>query len=105
MNDKDVVDQIRHASPPDSPCSGELQKWIDGGQDVQVTMNVDDPGRLQNIGPWTAIQRWRPFTEDRAMLEGILRENNVAFFGYDVVADSQADQSGFLRANSAPQCR
>lgn len=91
MNDKTFVDNYR------TPHTDQLHvverfKLIDGGKTLQVTMNVDDPGAYNM--PWTAIQRWRR-TEDRAMLEEYCAENNVAFFGYDVVPIPQADKADF----------
>jgi hypothetical protein len=91
MNDKTFVDNYR------TPHTDQLHvverfKLIDGGKTLQVTMNVDDPGAYNM--PWTAIQRWRR-TEDRAMLEEYCAENNVAFFGYDVVPIPQAEKADF----------
>ena len=91
MNDKTFVDNYR------TPHTDQLHvverfKLIDGGKTLQVTMNVDDPGAYNM--PWTAIQRWRR-TEDRPMLEEYCAENNVAFFGYDVVPIPQADKADF----------
>jgi len=91
MNDKTFVDNYR------TPHTDQLHvverfKLIDGGKTLQVTMNIDDPGAYNM--PWTAIQRWRR-TEDRAMLEEYCAENNVAFFGYDVVPIPQADKADF----------
>ena len=91
MNDKTFVDNYR------TPHTDQLHvverfKMIDGGKTLQVTMSIDDPGAYNM--PWTAIQRWRR-TEDRAMLEEYCAENNVAFFGYDVVPIPQADKADF----------
>jgi hypothetical protein len=91
LNDKTFVDNYR------TPHTDQLHvverfKMIDGGKTLQATMTVDDPGAYNM--PWTAIQRWRR-TEDRAMLEEYCAENNVAFFGYDVVPIPQADKVDF----------
>jgi hypothetical protein len=91
LNDKTFVDNYR------TPHTDQLHvverfKMIDGGKTLQVTMTVDDPGAYNM--PWKAIQRWRR-TEDRAMLEEYCAENNVAFFGYDVVPIPQADKVDF----------
>jgi hypothetical protein len=91
MNDKTFVDNYR------TPHTDQLHvverfKLIDGGKTLQVTMSIEDPGAYNM--PWTAIQRWRR-TEDRAMLEEYCAENNVAFFGYDVVPIPQADKADF----------
>jgi hypothetical protein len=91
MNDRTFVDNYR------TPHTDQLHvverfKLLDGGKTLQVTMNIDDPGAYNM--PWTAIQRWRR-TEDRAMLEEYCAENNVAFFGYDVVPIPQADKADF----------
>ena len=91
LNDRTFVDNYR------TPHTDQLHvverfKLIDGGKTLQATMTVDDPGAYNM--PWTAIQRWRR-TEDRAMLEEYCAENNVAFFGYDVVPIPQADKADF----------
>ena len=91
LNDKTFVDNYR------TPHTDQLHvverfKMIDAGKTLQATMTVDDPGAYNM--PWTAIQRWRR-TEDRAMLEEYCAENNVAFFGYDVVPIPQADKVDF----------
>jgi len=91
LNDKTFVDNYR------TPHTDQLHvverfKLIDGGKTLQVTMSIEDPGAYNM--PWTAIQRWRR-TEDRAMLEEYCAENNVAFFGYDVVPIPQADKADF----------
>jgi hypothetical protein len=91
LNDKTFVDNYR------TPHTDQLHvverfKMIDGGKTLQVTMTIEDSGAYNM--PWTAIQRWRR-TEDRPMLEEYCAENNVAFFGYDVVPIPQADKADF----------
>ncbi|HMI95778.1 MAG TPA: hypothetical protein VK479_04650 [Micropepsaceae bacterium] len=91
LNDKTFVDNYR------TPHTDQLHvverfKMIDGGKTLQVTMTVEDSGAYNM--PWTAIQRWRRL-EERAMLEEYCAENNVAFFGYDVVPIPQADKADF----------
>ena len=91
LNDKTFVDNYR------TPHTDQLHvverfKMIDGGKTLQVTMTVEDSGAYNM--PWTAIQRWRRL-EERPMLEEYCAENNVAFFGYDVVPIPQADKADF----------
>ena len=89
MNDKTFVDNYR------TPHTEQIHvierfKMLEGGKILQATVTVDDPGAF-NMS-WTGVQRWRrterPFEENPC-------ENNVGFFGYDVVPIPQADKADF----------
>jgi hypothetical protein len=89
LNDKTFVDNYR-TPHTDQIHVVERFKMIEGGKILQATVTVDDPGAFNM--PWTGVQRWRrterPFEENPC-------ENNVGFFGYDVVPIPQADKADF----------
>ena len=65
---------------------------IDGGNTLQDTITVEDPGAFNM--PWTAIQQWR--RTNRGPLEEIsCAENNAGFYDYDVKPIPQAEKPDF----------
>src|SRR5690348_14920722 len=59
----------------------ERFKVIEGGNILQATVTVDDPGAFNM--PWTGVQRWKRIS--RPLEEYLCEESNVGFYGYDVV--------------------
>jgi hypothetical protein len=54
----------------------ERWKLIDGGNKLQVTVTVDDPGAF--VQPWSGTAEWRKVNQG-PMLESVCAENNGAF--------------------------
>jgi hypothetical protein len=91
LNDKTFVDNYR-TPHTDRIHVVERFKMVEGGKTLQGVVTVDDPGAFNM--PWTATQRWRRLS-DRPITETMCAENNVEFFGYDVVPIPQADKPDF----------
>src|SRR5258708_213884 len=91
LNDKTFVDNYR-TPHTDKIHVVERFKMVEGGKTLQGVVTVDDPGAFNM--PWTATQRWRRLS-DRPITETMCAENNVEFFGYDVVPIPQADKPDF----------
>jgi hypothetical protein len=91
QNDKTFVDNYR---TPHTDRIHVVERWklVDGGKTLQVGVMVDDPGAFTT--PWRAIQRFRRFDEG-GMLETICAENNLAYFGFDVVPLPQTTKPDF----------
>ena len=91
MNDKTFVDNYR---TPHTEKLHVVEHWrlVDGGRTLQVAVTVDDPGAFTT--QWKAIQRFRRFDEG-GMLETICAENNLAYFGFDVVPIPQSSKPVF----------
>jgi hypothetical protein len=91
MNDKTFVDNYR---TPHTDRLHVVEHWrlVDGGRTLQVAITVDDPGAFTT--QWKAIQRFRRFDEG-GMLETICAENNLAYFGFDVVPIPQSSKPDF----------
>jgi len=56
----------------------ERFKIVDGGNALQATVTVDDPGTFNK--PWSGMVQWRRVNQP--MLESVCAENNVAFEQY-----------------------
>jgi hypothetical protein len=69
----------------------ERYRLIDGGNMMEVSMTVDDPGAFTT--PWSAIQRFRRV--QRRWTEDICAENNLDFLHYEVAPLPQADKPDF----------
>src|SRR5207237_2180871 len=67
----------------------ERFKLIEGGNILQATVTVDDPGAFNM--PWTGVQRWKRIS--RPLEEYLCEESNVGFYGYDVVPIPTAAKS------------
>jgi hypothetical protein len=90
LNDRTFVDNYR------TPHTDQLHvlerfKMIQGGQRLQVSVTVDDPGAFNM--PWSAIQRWRRV--QIPLIEDLCEPNNVFFFGYGVAELPHTDKPDF----------
>jgi hypothetical protein len=91
FNDKTFVDNYR------TPHTEKLHvverfKLLNGGNVLQDTITVEDPGAFNM--PWSAVQRWR--RTNRGPIEEIsCAENNESFYNYDVRPIPQADKPDF----------
>jgi hypothetical protein len=91
MNDKTYVDNYR------TPHTTQLHvierfKLINGGNTIEVSVHVEDPGTFNS--PWDAIQRYRRI-ENGPWEEMVCAENNTDYFNYDVVPLPQAGKADF----------
>jgi hypothetical protein len=66
----------------------ERYRLTDGGQFLQVDIQVDDPDAFTL--PWTAIQRYRR-AEHRPMLEQVCAESNQILFDYHIPQAASPD--------------
>jgi hypothetical protein len=90
LNDKTFVDNYR-TPHTDRIHVVERFKLIEGGNILQATVTVDDPGAFNM--PWSATQRWRRV--ERELTEQICAENNFDFFNYNVTPIPQAERPDF----------
>ena len=91
MNDKSFVDNYR------TPHTNQIHvvehfAIINGGNTLQATVTVDDPGAFNM--PWSAVQRWK-YSHARTILEEVCAENSDAFYDYDVVPIPRSDHPDF----------
>jgi len=70
----------------------ERFRIVDGGNALDVTAHVEDPGAFTT--PWTALQRYRR-VEQGPLREQVCAENNDKFFNYDVDPIPQANRPDF----------
>jgi hypothetical protein len=75
ITDKTFVDNYR---TPHTDKMHVIERWkiIDGGNTVEVSMNVEDPGAFTT--PWSATQRWRRVHQS-PMVEIACNENNANY--------------------------
>jgi hypothetical protein len=91
ISDKGFVDNYR------TPHTNKLHvverfKLVEGGNVVQISIDVDDPGAFTM--PWSATQRWRRV--DRGPLyEAACNEDNVDYFGKYGVPTPRAEKPDF----------
>ena len=90
LNDKTFVDNYR-TPHTDKIHVVERFKVIEGGNILQATVTVDDPGAFNM--PWTGVQRWKRIS--RPLEEYLCEESNVGFYGYDVVPIPTAGKADF----------
>ena len=90
LNDKTFVDNYR---TPHTDQIHVVERWklIEGGNILQATVTVDDPGAFNM--PWTGVQRWKKIA--RPLEEYLCEESNVGFYGYDVVPIPNATKPDF----------
>jgi len=91
LNTRTFVDSFR------TPHTEQLHvverfRIVDGGNAVDVTAHVEDPGAFTT--PWTALQRYRR-VEQGPLREQVCAENNDKFFNYDVDPIPQANRPDF----------
>jgi hypothetical protein len=90
LNERTFVDNYR------TPHTEQLHvrarfKMVQGGQRLQVSVTVEDPGAFNM--PWSAIQHWRRVQVP--LIEDLCEPNNVFFFGYDVADLPHAEKPDF----------
>jgi hypothetical protein len=81
FNDQTLIDNYR------TPHSTELHiveriRMIDGGSQLEVTIEVEDP--IAFTQPWKAVRRFRR-VEGQPLLEVACAENNERYFDFDVL--------------------
>jgi len=91
LNTRTFVDSFR------TPHTEQLHvverfRIVDGGNALDVTAHVEDPGAFTT--PWTALQRYRR-VEQGPLREQVCAENNDKFFNYDVDPIPQANRPDF----------
>ena len=91
LNDRTFVDNYR-TPHTDKLHVVERFQLIDGGNTLQDTIRVEDPGAFTT--PWTAIQQWKR-TARGPIEEDSCAENNEHIFSYDVRPIPQANRSDF----------
>jgi hypothetical protein len=91
LNDRTSVDNFGTAHT-DQLHVVERFKLIEGGNTLEATITVEDPGAFTT--PWTAIQRWRRAT-DQPMVERACEENNASYFGFEVAPIPRDDTPDF----------
>ncbi len=76
--DKHVFDFVDNWRTPHTKDMHVVEHWklINGGNGLQATVTVDDPGTFNQ--PWSGTVQWRKVNQG-TMLETICAENNVAF--------------------------
>jgi hypothetical protein len=90
LNDKTFVDNYR-TPHTDKIHVVERFKVIEGGNTLQATVTVEDPGAFNM--PWTGVQRWKRIA--RPLEEYLCEESNVGFYGYDVAPIPTAIKADF----------
>ena len=90
LNDKTFVDNYR---TPHTDQIHVIERWklIEGGNILQATVTVDDPGAFNMA--WTGVQRWKRIA--RPLEEYLCEESNDGYFSYDVVPLPKADKADF----------
>ena len=91
LNNKTFIDNFR------TPHTEQLHvierfRIIDGGQGIEVSVHVEDPGAFTT--PWNAMQHYRR-VQLGPMYEQACAENNSAYYGYDVEPIPQDDAPDF----------
>jgi hypothetical protein len=76
--DKHIFDFVDNWRTPHTKDMHVVEHWklINGGNGLQATVTVDDPGTFNK--PWSGMAQWRKVNQG-TMLETICAENNVAF--------------------------
>ena len=76
--DKHVFDFVDNWRTPHTKDMHVVEHWklINGGNGLQATVTVDDPGTFNQ--PWSGTAQWRKVNQG-TMLETICAENNAAF--------------------------
>ena len=75
--DKHEFDFVDNWRTPHTKDMHVVERWklINGGNGIQATVTVDDPGTFN--APWSGTAQWRKFQGQ--MLESVCAENNGAF--------------------------
>lgn len=79
--DRHEFDFVDNWRTPHTKDMHVMERWklINGGNGIQATVRVDDPGTFNQ--PWSGAVQWRKVNQG-TMLETICAENNVAFEQY-----------------------
>ena len=91
LNDKTYVDNYR-TPHTDKIHVIERFKLIDGGNILQDTLWVEDPGAFKM--PWTAVQRWRK-VHIPPLFEYLCESSNLDYFTYSVAPSPVAAKPDF----------
>ena len=91
QNNKTVIDNYR---TPHTELIHVVERFklIEGGNTLQVLIEVDDPAAFKM--PWRAMQRFKRYHRG-PIAESICAENNFEFLGYSVVPIPQAGKPDF----------
>jgi hypothetical protein len=91
INSKTYIDNFR---TPHSEKLHVVERFhmIDGGNTLEVSIHVEDPGAFTT--PWNAIQRWRR-VEQGPMFERVCAENPRDLYEHDTDPVPQADKPDF----------
>ena len=79
--DRHEFDFVDNWRTPHTKDMHVVERWklINGGNGIQATVTVDDPGTFNQ--PWSGTAQWRKVNQG-TMLETVCAENNVAFEKY-----------------------
>jgi hypothetical protein len=86
QNDKTFVDPYR-TPHTDKLHTVERWKMVDGGEALEVTFTVEDPGAFYE--PWSGTRRYRRVQQ--AQTEEVCAENNQALFDYHIPTAKEPD--------------
>ena len=76
--DRQEFDFVDNWRTPHTKDMHVVERWklVNGGNGIQATVTVDDPGTFNK--PWSGMVQWRKVNQG-TMLETICAENNAAF--------------------------
>ena len=76
--DRHEFDFVDNWRTPHTKDMHVIEHWklVNGGNGIQATVTVDDPGTFNQ--PWSGMVQWRKVNQG-TMLEAICAENNAAF--------------------------
>ena len=86
QTDKTVVDPYR-TPHTDKLHTVERWKMVDGGEALEATFTVEDPGAFYE--PWSGMRRYRRVQQ--AQTEEVCAENNQALFDYHIPTAKEPD--------------
>jgi hypothetical protein len=86
QNDKTVVDPYR-TPHTDKLHTVERWKMVNGGEALEVTFTVEDPGAFYE--PWSGMRRYRRVQQEQT--EEACAENNQALFDYHIPTAKEPD--------------
>jgi hypothetical protein len=86
QNDKTVVDPYR---TPHTDKLRTVERWrmVNGGEALEVTFTVEDPGAFYE--PWSGMRRYRRVQQEQT--EEACAENNQALFDYHIPTAKEPD--------------
>ena len=94
FNDRTYIDNFR-TPHTDKLHVVERFTLVKGGDEMSVTVHVEDPGAFTM--PWNAAQRYRRDQRETVvpLHEMVCAENNEDYFNQDLVPIPQADKADF----------